>query len=337
MLVLLAASVLLTAVVAAVDSPFSDAPLAHRVSYPVVHKLEQLLLSDDKECPTANEVKFRFEIHGWRWHSLALVRYVRKLTVCCRPFSLLALTNAAVNRRDIQKLAHKQRDARRLAKLAHMASSEKEEAAEQVQQSDLSKACDYACNFNMKTLYDIEDDLFYPWLQKTIVRGSNEKDNEQDRDIRKAFGEVMEILRMERQAVKRLCSDILKMSDSGGSEGTEKVMRSAQEMGAIAAEICDLQDRLVVPVVARLVPTNEQSSFNFKVLRKLGILNSRIHLCGMKDAVWESGEEIEKELFNVKIPKIPRLMMPRWHRSLYEPKVGKLEQVKLKRESGNSK
>jgi len=58
MLVLLAASVLLTAVVAAVDSPFSDAPLAHSVSYPVVHKLEQLLLSDDKECPPPTRSNF---------------------------------------------------------------------------------------------------------------------------------------------------------------------------------------------------------------------------------------------------------------------------------------
>ncbi len=86
-----------------------------------------------------------------------------------------------------------------------------------------------------------------------------------------------------------------------------------------------LQDTLLVPTVASIVPEAEQKSFNNKVLLSLGILDSRTHLVGMYDTVCEMGDELEHQLFQEFIPYLPRLMIPRWKRLLYEPKAGALD------------
>jgi hypothetical protein len=68
-----------------------------------------------------------------------------------------------------------------------------------------------------------------------------------------------------------------------------------------------------------------QKSFNSKVLRQLGLLESRLHLVGMHDAVWESGIEVEKMKFEEEIPFVARMMIERWRQSLYIPKAGALD------------
>ena len=60
-------------------------------------------------------------------------------------------------------------------------------------------------------------------------------------------------------------------------------------------------------------------------MRNLGLLESRTHLVGMRDAVWESGAEEEKRSFEAEIPYVARVMIERWRRSLYEPAAGALD------------
>lgn len=50
------------------------------------------------------------------------------------------------------------------------------------------------------------------------------------------------------------------------------------------------------------------------------MLESRIHLVGMKDAVVESGIEDEIIKFDNEIPYVARAMIERWRHSLYIPK-----------------
>lgn len=88
-----------------------------------------------------------------------------------------------------------------------------------------------------------------------------------------------------------------------------------------------LEDSLLVPTIARIVPPSEQKSFNDKVIRNLGILDSRLHLVGMHEAVWELNDEQERALFKKSIPSLPQMMIPRWKRLLYEPRVGVLNNV----------
>ncbi len=87
----------------------------------------------------------------------------------------------------------------------------------------------------------------------------------------------------------------------------------------------NLQESLIVPSVARIVPSGEQKSFNNKVLLQLGLLESRVHLVGMRDAVWESGLEMEKKTFESDIPYVARIMIERWRKSLYLPKAAALD------------
>jgi hypothetical protein len=60
---------------------------------------------------------------------------------------------------------------------------------------------------------------------------------------------------------------------------------------------------------------------------KLGILESRIHLVGMHETVTSCNDKSEYAMFQKVIPSIPQRMIPRWHKSLYEPKAGALNQV----------
>jgi len=87
-----------------------------------------------------------------------------------------------------------------------------------------------------------------------------------------------------------------------------------------------MEDTFLVPAVAILVPDAEQKSFNNKVIRNLGILDSRLHLVGMYEAVQEQ-DAAEQQLFQQEIPALPRKMIPRWKRTLYDKQAGVLEEA----------
>jgi hypothetical protein len=88
-----------------------------------------------------------------------------------------------------------------------------------------------------------------------------------------------------------------------------------------------IEDGFLVPTIARFVPDKEQRQLNDRVIRSLGVWDSRLHLVGMHEAVWELNDEHERQLFRTSIPSIPQRMIPRWKRLLYEPRVGALSQV----------
>merc|ERR1711976_98399 len=82
-----------------------------------------------------------------------------------------------------------------------------------------------------------------------------------------------------------------------------------------------LEDTWLVPGIAKIVPESEQKAFNNRVLRNLGVLDSRLHLVAMYEAVEETKDSKEKALFEKEIPSLPQMMIPRWKRKLYEPKT----------------
>ena len=110
-------------------------------------------------------------------------------------------------------------------------------------------------------------------------------------------------------------------------KATSEILSLSRDLSSVATAIFEKEDELLVPAVAAIVPSKNQKSFNSKVLRKLGLFESRVHLVGMHDAVWDDhyGSERERELFDVEIPTLPRMMIPRWRKSLYAPKAGVLD------------
>ena len=84
-------------------------------------------------------------------------------------------------------------------------------------------------------------------------------------------------------------------------------------------------ERILVPAVALIVPERDQRAVSNRVIRKLGVLDSRRHLVGMYDAVLEEGSASERELFESEMPSLARAMIPRWRRKIYEPAAGMLD------------
>ena len=111
------------------------------------------------------------------------------------------------------------------------------------------------------------------------------------------------------------------------TEAISKLLVLSQDLSSITKSIFEKEDKLLVPAVAAMVPSKEQKSFNNRVLRKLGLFDSRVHLVGMYDTVWDDqyGNEKERNLFSEEIPTLPQMMIPRWRRSLYSPQAGVLD------------
>ena len=117
------------------------------------------------------------------------------------------------------------------------------------------------------------------------------------------------------------------LSQSKRSEALSNVAQMSAALSSRTRGIMDLEEKLLLPCVSVFVTEKEQKSFNNKVIRKLGLLDSRLHLVGMYDAVWETNDNAEKNLFENVIPYIPRMMIPRWKKNLYLPQVGVLEMM----------
>ena len=115
--------------------------------------------------------------------------------------------------------------------------------------------------------------------------------------------------------------------NGGGMEKDEllKLERLAGNWKEKIQNVMELQDEYIVPAIAISVSAKKQQSLNNRVIRKLGLLDSRIHLVGMYDAII-SERSTEQPLFKQSIPAIPRYMIPRWKQSHYLPKTDILEE-----------
>jgi hypothetical protein len=233
----------------------------------------------------------KFHVQGWRWHTMSLVREADRLN----------------------KLA---------TKLLEKSSSDEAHS--------LEKEVDYVVGFNMKGLHKIERDLFFPWVRKKMELSIKNP------EFAKAFSTVMNQLEGDRQTMETLGMSLAEITRmAADSDNPSNVRMDAYDavasMSATLAKygraMLEREDKFLVPAVANIVPESEQKSFNNKVIRNLGVFDSRVHLVGMHEAVWQLDKESERKLFDETIPSIPRKMIPRWKRLLYEPAIGKLNDV----------
>lgn len=212
----------------------------------------------------------------------------------------------------------------------------------------LKNAVTHVIDFNLKGLQRIENDIFFPWLREKLIAQINAEDDtneikEYNRDIidiKKAFEIVIDDVDCDRKHIENLATKIrseIKVLGEGkpiiGKRGEDTTIESIENLAQLSHSISYLtksiretEDRLLVPAVAKLVPAKEQKSFNNKVLRNLGLFESRIHLVGMHDAVYDKAyaSTEEQKLFVENIPSVARMMIERWRGSLYEPKAGML-------------
>jgi len=228
----------------------------------------------------------QFHIQGWRWHTKSLARDVGRL--------------------------------HRLALKTNVKTAE-----------TLKDGSDYVVGFNMMGLHKIETTLFFPWMREKLTGSLPEKP-----ELSVDFSSAMNALEADRRTVAQLGENISKKVllacdteavHSRRSNAIEEVADQLSDLQHLVHRMMFIEDTLLVPAVGAIVPVKEQKSFNNKVLRKLGLLDSRLHLVGMYEAVWEDNDSIEKELFQQAIPGMSRKMIPRWKRKLYQPKTYMME------------
>lgn len=107
---------------------------------------------------------------------------------------------------------------------------------------------------------------------------------------------------------------------------TGALTQVAQQAAAIATLTQSMLDRevqVVLPIVARIWTESEQSVLNGRVIRSLGLLDARLHLVGMSEAISDDSNAVEeRQLFQRVIPGLAQTLLPRWKRTLYDPRAG---------------
>mmetsp|Transcript_10404 Transcript_10404/g.21745 ORF Transcript_10404/g.21745 Transcript_10404/m.21745 type:complete len:346 (-) Transcript_10404:19-1056(-) len=250
--------------------------------------------------PSATKAADKFYIQGWRWHVMSLIR-----------------------------------DAGRLERLAKYLSRKNDEA-NSPGFTALNEAAHYVVKFNMAGLYRIESTLFVKWLRDHLCNTQILEPfaGENSAHLSNAFKSAINKVDKYRIISEKTGNDLYERANRASNESTNPEQRKIllHEISQLSTKLSkqlnvlrNLQESLIVPSVARIVPSGEQKSFNNRVLLKLGLLESRVHLVGMHDAVWESGLEEEKEMFESDIPYVARMMIERWRKSLYLPKAAALD------------
>ena len=261
----------------------------------IVNSIDERTISVIKQFLTASSIdgqNHEFLIQGWRWHCMSLIR-----------------------------------DADRLERLAAHLSSNK--VNDESGLEALVSAADYVVNFNMACLYRIESTMFVKWLRKNLCNVDAFSDSSNAAAMASAFGKVIDKIDNQRVDCEKIGKELYDNASASSSSSitTEQRQRYLREVVRLSTRLSDqlysmrnLQEMLIVPSISQVVSASEQKSFNNKVLLALGLLESRVHLVGMHDAVWESGSEIEKQKFEKEIPYVARIMIERWRKSLYAPK-----------------
>jgi hypothetical protein len=102
------------------------------------------------------------------------------------------------------------------------------------------------------------------------------------------------------------------------------VATKSGELVDLVQSMLEREINLVMPVVGLSVPEKDQKKFNNQVIKFLGVLEARCHLVHMHEVVAEANSQLERQLWEESIPSLPRSMIPRWKRTLYEPRASAL-------------
>jgi hypothetical protein len=190
------------------DNVCSSKELVNDKATSCLEEAEQQLLSFLKESGGGRN-EDEFHIHGWRWHTMSLIREASRLARTAQKLKSLASSQVgqaeeAPSTNVVVVVGNKDDD----------------------DWSDLCKAADYVVNFNMRGLHKIESTLFFPWARQRItsqlqlltsatttsstaaVRGQEQQQQPQQQPqhqvVAAAFGTVMDHLESQRKTVEQL-------------------------------------------------------------------------------------------------------------------------------------
>lgn len=116
-----------------------------------------------------------------------------------------------------------------------------------------------------------------------------------------------------------------KDSNTAISRAAQEVAHQSGIIVIIARHMLEKEIAYIIPTIGRHVPEADQKKFNNQVIKVLGVFDSRCHLVHMHEVVEMSKSPLEEQLWKENIPSLPRSLIPRWKRTLYEPKAGVLD------------
>ncbi len=168
----------------------------------------------------------------------------------------------------------------------------------------------YVWGFSWGALHMVEGTLFIPWLRDQLPARYRPELRQLERDLSDLWSHG-----------ERIGRD-LRAGESPGAlrpASLESARRHAERLEARAVRVYAGTERSLVPCVAAHVSRREQERFNSRVLSRLGLIPSRLHLVGFAEAI--AGNAAERRLFREQVPAVARMMLPRWKRALYEPRT----------------
>ena len=208
--------------------------------------------------------------------------------------------------------------------------------------STLNRAAEHVIDFNLAGLTNVENDVWFPWLrERLLLCQDDESTSTKITDThQKQLVQILDSVVNERDHTNRLAhvvreqARISSASSIDISKRREAIKNVAEMSASLATRFQTMfeqsAERILVPAIALMVSERDQRAVSNRVIRKLGVLDSRRHLVGMYDAVLEEGSANERELFESEMPSLARAMIPRWRRKLYEPAAGMLDGIHTK-------
>ena len=95
------------------------------------------------------------------------------------------------------------------------------------------------------------------------------------------------------------------------------------DMMNCALKIQQAQEYVFVPYISSFISKSEQERFNRRVISRLGLLDSQIHIVSMVEAIKDEPKEMKK--FKEQIPLVAQKLVPIWRKRLYRPRAECLE------------
>lgn len=259
-------------------------------------KLQQsYILSDDLKNTIDNgpiDIKDRqFVINGWRWHTASVLRDIKRFSLILQDIEL------------------------------SLSSKSSSSSSLMITKLDQINGCHkFLCDFNWKALMRVESELFFPWLLEILPLSAKPLIQDllnQHTTIRIISNKVNDMCIL---LYKNNANNTLKQSD------IRNIDNLLTDMMNCALKIQTAQEYVFVPYIASFISIKEQERFNRRVISRLGLLDSQIHIVSMVEAIKDQPKEMKK--FKEQIPIVAQKLIPIWRRRLYKPKAECLEVTK---------